>query len=141
MESTDTNTKRVLVVEDEASIAEVCTRVLNNEGFQVKVVADGQAALNLLNGEDFAFIFVDIRTPRMNGIEFYLHLQNMYPEISRRVVFTTGDVLSTDIKRFLDEAQCLYLAKPFTPGELKAVAKDILNGRGRTHGEPGDNTA
>jgi DNA-binding response OmpR family regulator len=141
VESTDTNTKRVLVVEDEASIAEVCTRVLNNEGFQVKAVADGQAALSLLNGEDFAFILVDIRTPRMNGIELHRRLENTYPEMAKKVVFTTGDVLSTDIKRFLDEVQCLYLAKPFTPGELKAVAKGILNGRGRTHGEPSDNTA
>lgn len=130
MELTDTNIRRVLVVEDEASVAEVCTRVLSAEGFEVRVVSDGKAALNLLNEEEFVFVLVDVRTPGMNGIEFHRRLENTYPEMAKKVVFTTGDVLSSDIKRFLEEADCPYLAKPFTPVELKAMARSILDGKG-----------
>ena len=129
MKQTNANEKSVLVVEDEASIAEVCARVLSAEGFQVKVVPDGKAALNLLNEKEFVFVLVDIRTPGMNGMELHRHLESMYPEMAKKVVFTTGDVLSNDIKRFLEEAECPYLAKPFTPGELRAIAKNILDGK------------
>jgi DNA-binding response OmpR family regulator len=130
VESTDANTRRVLVVEDESSIAEVCRRVLRSEGFQVEVVPDGKAALNLLNEEEFVFVLVDVRTPGMNGMELHRRLESIHPEMAKRVVFTTGDVLSSDIKRFLEEVARPYLAKPFTPGELKAMARSILDERG-----------
>jgi len=139
VQSTKASAKTVLVIEDEAIIAEVCTRILRAEGFKVRVVPDGEAALDLLNEEGFAFVLVDIRMPRMNGIEFYRHLERMYPKMVDRVVFTTGDILSSDIKRFLDEAECPYLAKPFTPDELKGIAKDILDGKDRTNSERSEN--
>ena len=135
VQSTNANEKTVLVIEDEASIAEVCTRVFRGEGLKVSVVPDGEAALNLLSEEGFAFVLVDIRTPRMNGIEFYRHLEKRYPGMAGKVIFTTGDVLSSDIKTFLDEAECLYLAKPFTPDELKGIARDMLDGKGRKRSE------
>ena len=130
MEQPNGNGKGILVVEDEPGIARVCVRTLSSEGFEVQVAPDGRAGLDILNRREFAFILIDIRTPEMNGIELYRHLEHSHPEMTGRVVFTTGDVLSDDVKAFLDEAENPYLAKPFTPDELKAAVRQILNGGG-----------
>jgi len=127
MEKANPNGKGILLVEDEPGITEVCTRTLSAEGFQVKAAPDGRAGLSMLSEREFALILIDIRTPEMNGIELYRHMEDLYPEMATKVVFTTGDVLSSDIKAFLDEAGHPYLAKPFTPDELRAAVKNALN--------------
>lgn len=62
----------------------------------------------------------------MNGVEFYQHLAEQRPELADRVIFTTGDVLSNDVQAFLDESGAAFLAKPFTPAELRAAVSDAL---------------
>ena len=121
------NRKNILVVEDEPIIAKVCTRTLSAEGFQVEIVDNGEAALNVLKGKkEFDLCLIDIRTPKMNGTELYHHLEKNYPEMVNKVIFTTGDVLNANIKAFLEKSNRPYLDKPFTPDELRAIARKVL---------------
>lgn len=113
------NVKRILVVEDEPGISQVCTRTLRAEGFGVDVVSNGKAALDVFIKKKYDLCLVDIRTPEMNGIELYQHLEKEYPESLNKLVFTTGDVLSGDIKAFLEETSRPFLPKPFTPDRLE----------------------
>ena len=120
------NRGRILVVEDEPVIAKVCTRTLSAEGFQVEIVDNGKAALKVLKEKEFDLCLIDIRTPEMNGTELYHHLEEKYPEMTSRIIFTTGDVLNANIKAFLEKANRPYLTKPFTPDELRAVVRTAL---------------
>ena len=130
MGQANANMKSILVVEDEPGIAKVCTRTLSAEGFQVEVAVNGKAALNALKEREYDLCLIDIRTPEMNGIELYGHLEEEHPATVNRVIFTTGDVLSGNIKAFLEKANRPYLPKPFTPDELRAIVRNVLAGKG-----------
>jgi DNA-binding response OmpR family regulator len=116
----------ILVVEDEPVIAKVCMRTLSAEGFHVQIVDNGKAALEVLKEKEFDLCLIDIRTPEMNGTELYGRLEKKYPKMVKKVIFTTGDVLSANIKAFLEKANRPYLTKPFTPDELRAVVRAVL---------------
>ena len=118
--------EKILVVEDEPIIAKVCIRALSTEGFQIEIVDDGKAALNVLKKKKFDLCIIDIRTPKMNGTELYGHLEKKYPKMVNKVIFTTGDILSPYIKAFLEKSNRPYLAKPFTPDELRAIVRTAL---------------
>lgn len=127
MEQTSGNEKSILVVEDEPAIGKVCTRTLSAEGFQVEVAANGKAALVLMKEKEYDLYLVDIRTPEMNGIELYGQLREKHPEMANKVIFTTGDVLSGNIKAFLESTNRPFLPKPFTPEDLRAIVRTVLS--------------
>jgi len=126
MVQANSDKKSILVVEDEPVIAMVCTKTLSAEGFQVEVAANGKIALDILSQREYDLCLVDIRTPAMNGFELYEHLEKEHPEMAKRVVFSTGDVLSGNTKVFLERTNRPYLPKPFTPDELRTIVKTAL---------------
>lgn len=125
MKQINDSVKRALVVEDEPGIAKVCMRILAGKGFQVDIAANGIIALDMWHKVNYDLCLSDIRTPEMNGIELYQRLANENPEIVSKFIFTTGDVLSSNIKKFLDETKRLYLTKPFTPDELRTLIETV----------------
>jgi len=126
MEQNNTGGKSVLVVEDEPGIARICLRTLTAEGFQVDVAVNGEIGLDMWRKKNYDLCLSDIRTPHMNGIELYQQLEDENPEAVKTFIFTTGDVLSGNIKEFLEETGRPYLPKPFTPEELRAIVRKAL---------------
>jgi two-component system NtrC family sensor kinase len=59
----------------------------------------------------------------MNGMELYRQLKDECSEMTNRVLFTTGDTISDDVRAFLRETGRPFLAKPFTPTELRSVVR------------------
>jgi DNA-binding response OmpR family regulator len=126
MEQNNTIGKSVLVVEDEPGIARICVRTLTAEGFQVGVAVNGEIGLDMWRKKDYDLCLSDIRTPHMNGIELYQQLEKENPEAVKKFIFPTGDVLSANVKEFLEATGMPYLPKPFTPGELRAIVRKAL---------------
>jgi CheY-like chemotaxis protein len=122
----DKNKKRILVIEDEPIISRVCLRVLTADGFEVDIARNGLIAKNMTSKAVYDLYLSDIRTPAMNGMEFYEHLKQTNPGLESRVVFSTGDVMSLEIKTFLNKNNNLFLAKPFTPDELRTVIRKAV---------------
>jgi CheY-like chemotaxis protein len=119
--------RRILVVEDEPTISQVCRRVLTGDGFEVDTAADGRMAQGMLREGNYALILMDIRMPVMDGREFYQVLGLQYPELVDRVIFATGDVIANDTREFLSQSGRPVLTKPFTPDELKAIVRETLS--------------
>ena len=126
MKAPHSSTKRVLVVEDEPAISQICLRVLVSEGFEVDIAVNGKVAQDMLEAKQYDFCLIDIRTPQMSGKELYQWLKKKHPELTRGVIFTTGDVMGGDTQSFLEQASRLFLPKPFTPDELKAVVREAV---------------
>ena len=118
--------KRFLVIEDEPAISKICQRVITEEGFEVDTAANGKTAKGMLGNNDYALLLIDIKTPVMSGKELYQYIKDRYPRLVDRIVFTTGDVISGDIQYFLEQTGRPSLLKPFTPDELRAIAKETL---------------
>ena len=108
-----TKTKKVMVVEYEPGISEICELALGDEGFQVDTAENGNVALNMLRRMEYDLCLIDVRTPLMNGIEFYQHLENEYPQAVNKIVLTTGDVMNGDVMAFLAKP-----TDPFCPSRL-----------------------
>ena len=131
MKTSDASVKRVLVVEDEPAICDVCRRVLTGEGFEVDIAVNGKVAQDMIEEKQYDLCLIDIRTPRMSGEELYQWLQEKHPRLASRVIFTTGDVMSGDTKDFLEQTARPFLPKPFTPDELKAITRETLEEVGK----------
>ena len=126
MGESNANGKGILVVEDEPVIGRVCVRTLSAEGFEVDIAVNGQVAKDMVSKKEYALCLIDIRTPVMNGMELYQCLKEKCPELASTVLFTSGDVLSSDIAAFLREVKKPYLRKPFTTDELRTAVREAL---------------
>ena len=126
MTQDNTHRRRALVVEDEPVISRLCQRILIAEGFDVDIAANGLIAKKMADDRSYDLCLSDIRTPDMNGIQLYEYLEQEHPELARRVIFTTGDVMSVSIAQFLKETKRPFLPKPFTRDELKQAIRDAF---------------
>jgi DNA-binding response OmpR family regulator len=127
---TSASASRVLVVEDEPAISQVCLRVLSAEGLEVDIAENGASAQKKLEEKDYDLCLIDIVTPVMDGKRLYRWIADKHPQLVRGVVFTTGDAINPDTRAFLDRAARPFLPKPFTLDELKKVVRDTLSKAG-----------
>jgi len=120
---------RVLVVEDEAHIAEGLQFNLEAEGYEVEVATDGKRAVELLSDPErrFDLVVLDLMLPELSGFE-----------VARRtrasgnycgILILTAKDSAGDIVRGLEEGADDYLTKPFRLEELLARVKGLLRRR------------
>ena len=120
------NAARVLVIEDEPIIREVCRLALDGEGFQIDTVENGDIALHKLRGMAYDLCLMDIRMPAMNGIELCQQLKIEFPQLLDKIIFITGDLMNTEVTSFLNKMNRPILPKPFTPSELRNIIRKTL---------------
>ena len=118
--TTATKKTTVLIVEDEQSLSEAYKMILRKAGYRVQVAFDGQEALEILSMEEPALILLDLRMPRMDGIEFLrsYNLRQEHPNV-KVIVFS-----NYDMQKEIDEAYNLGADRYF----MKALAspKELL---------------
>ncbi|HLW43724.1 MAG TPA: ATP-binding protein, partial [Candidatus Acidoferrales bacterium] len=122
---------RVLVVEDEPTVAQLISDVLCEEGHEVEAVLDSQEGLTRLARSRYDLIICDLRMPRLDGPAFYDALVRTQSPARDRILFITGDTLGPHTIEFLKSRQLPFLEKPFLVEELKLAANRILAGRAR----------
>jgi DNA-binding response OmpR family regulator len=117
------NAPRILVVEDEPTVADVVERYLVREGYEVKTVGDGEAGLHLFRTLDPHLVVLDLMLPLLNGMEV---CQEIRRTAATPVIMLTarGDEMDR-VAGFALGADD-YLAKPFSPRELVARVKAVL---------------
>jgi two-component system NtrC family sensor kinase len=120
--------RRALLVEDERIVGELLAEFLALEGYKVDRAMDGRQALELVRQRAYALIVSDVRMPDVDGPALYYELRAVNPEMARRMIFVTGDVMNTDTRRFLGETCLRYLEKPFTIAEFRAVVQGVPGG-------------
>jgi DNA-binding response OmpR family regulator len=131
MKNSGGTARRILVVEDEPTICRVCSQTLTGEGFEVDIAANGSIAEGRIGEKKYDLVLIDIRTPVMNGKQLYQSIVERRPALANRVIFTTGDLLGGDTKSFVEQSGRLFLPKPFTPDELKAIVREALSRIGK----------
>jgi len=126
MKTPEGSVNRILVVEDEPAICELCRRILTEDGFEVDIAVNGKVAQDMLAERQYDLCLFDIRLPLVNGIELYQWLQEKHPQLAGRVIFATGSVMGEDTQSFLEQSGRPFLLKPFTADELKAIIRETL---------------
>ncbi len=122
------HTPRILVLDDEPIILELCVEFLGSEGYKVDTVSNGKEALDLLRKIDYDVVISDMKMPSLSGAEFYKLVNEKYPKVAKRIIFVTGDLLNLETKAFLESTNNPYLIKPFKLNELRNIVKEVLKG-------------
>jgi two-component system NtrC family sensor kinase len=105
---------RVLVADDEEPIRQAIEQFLRAQGHTVVTVSSGNEAIWRAEGdEEFDTIVLDMRMPDLSGRQIFEQWRQNRPDLSDRVVFLTGDIVSPDLQTFLAGTQRPFLAKPF----------------------------
>jgi DNA-binding response OmpR family regulator len=111
-------THRVLVVEDEESLALGVRDALEHAGFQVEVVGDGPRALDTIRKNQPDLVVLDLMLPGMSGLEILGHLRKEQRDV--RVVILTALASENDLIHGFELGADDYIKKPFSPRELVA---------------------
>ncbi len=119
-------TGRILVVEDEPTVAQLVVDVLREEGHQAEAVLDSQEGLTRVSRSAYDLVICDLRMPRLDGAGFYDALVRTGSPIRDRIIFITGDTLSPRTHEFLERHKLPYLAKPFLVEEIKLAVNRAL---------------
>jgi signal transduction histidine kinase len=116
----------LLVVEDEAALADAVVEVLRDAGYSVEQAANGEEGLERVKATRFDLVICDMKMPRLDGRGFYRALSDVAPALTKSVIFITGDMAEPDTERFLEDSGCRWLAKPFRLADLLRAVREEL---------------
>ena len=112
---------KVLVVDDEEIIRDFLSRFLSLNGVEVKAVEDGFRAVETVKEEEFDLFFIDARMPMMDGLETFIKLKNIKPNL--KCVMMTGYVVDDLLQQAKKEGAILSIRKPFDISEIEAIVE------------------
>jgi two-component system alkaline phosphatase synthesis response regulator PhoP len=115
--------KRVLVIDDEPQIADLCRDYLVAAGFDVLTAGDGPKGLALARRERPDLVVLDLMLPGMDGLDVCRELRR---ESSVPIIMLTARVEESDKLIGLELGADDYLTKPFSPRELVARVRTVL---------------
>ncbi|MFI5341645.1 MAG: response regulator [Candidatus Methylomirabilales bacterium] len=119
----DTMPKRVLVVDDEATVWGAFDAALSAKGYHVSLAEDGRQAFWILRQEHFDLIFLDILFPVVGGASVLKAIKRRDPEAV--VVLITGFPYHDDTLTALEHVPAMLLPKPITLTDIDAVLKIV----------------
>ena len=128
--TTGSRIPRVLVVEDEADVAEMIRYNLGKEGYEVRLAGSGTDALRQVKEARFDVILLDIMVPQLNGWEICRRLKLDLETQAIPVIMVTGRVEEGDRVLGFEMGADDYVTKPFPPRELVARVRAVSR-RGR----------
>jgi DNA-binding NtrC family response regulator len=122
--------RKVLVVDDDAVVGHSINRVLSGQGYQVREAASGIEALEALGSQRYDMVFTDIRMPGMDGLDMASRMKKSYPEMP--VVVITGYGTEASEKKASDIGVAGFLRKPLSPDTIIENAERVLRERDET---------
>ena len=114
---------KLLVVEDEASIAEVVIAYAKREGYDTAYASDGLSALDIFETDDIDLVILDLMLPKLNGEEVCRRIRE---KSSVPIIMLTAKSSESDVVEGLDLGANDYVAKPFSPRVLMARIRTQL---------------
>lgn len=116
--------EQILIVEDEVEIAKVLERRLNFEGYDVKVMYDGESALKYIFSTPPALILLDLTLPDIDGLLITKEVRSS--DIKVPILMLTARDAIPDRVSGLDAGADDYMVKPFNTDELMAHIRALL---------------
>jgi CheY-like chemotaxis protein len=108
--------RKALVVEDDAATRDLLRRLVQSQQCDVDEAADGEAAIELLDNNEYGVVLLDLVLPKMSGADVLDHIYATNPSLLERIIVVTG--LNIDEVRKLFPTVCVALPKPVMPQRL-----------------------
>ncbi|HEX8560733.1 MAG TPA: response regulator [Pyrinomonadaceae bacterium] len=119
--------KRVLVIDDEPSVADALRVILEDEGFAVAVAASGREGLEQARRLAFHVTITDLRLPDMDGLEVLGAFRD--GGVGGAVILITSYGTPEILARALDLGAVSFISKPFLPSDILRLITAALEGR------------
>jgi DNA-binding NtrC family response regulator len=120
----NTSAAKILVVDDEETAGRSIEKILARQGFHVDIAQNADDGLNKIEKELFELVLLDIMMPQVNGIELLEIIKEKWPELG--VVMVTGYPSIETAVEATRRGAFDYVAKPFTPDELREKVDEAL---------------
>jgi len=120
------NKKRILLAEDNATLALLLKIRIEKEGYTSMVAENGKKAIELIESEHPDLILTDIMMPFVSGLEVISHVRNVLKSKTPVVVFSSAGQEEMVLKAFNLGAND-FIAKPFSPNEFMVRLRRFLN--------------
>jgi len=118
---------KILVVDDDILVLEALQELLTSSGYEVRVAARGQEALEILDKERFDLLILDVVIPKMTGFDVCREVRERDDEMSKvKIIMLTAKTEEKDSKIEEKYGCDLYLTKPIDPGRLKVLIRETL---------------
>jgi CheY-like chemotaxis protein len=133
------DSKKVLVVDDEADVRIYLSRLFEENGFRTACASNGEEALPAVEKERPDLITLDLSMPQTSGVRFYQALKSRPDLAGIPVVLVTGVTGPggpRDTERFYNTRRQIpppdgFIAKPIDPEEILQLAKKLTSGQPR----------
>jgi len=116
--------QKILIVDDNKDFADVFCDILRANDYEVSSCYSGERALILLDEDNYDIIFLDLRMPKMNGIETLKKIKEKYPEI--KVIIMTGYSVDEMVHKALEAKASEVMYKPFEIEKVLSLLKSYF---------------
>jgi two-component system response regulator PilR (NtrC family) len=116
----------ILIVDDEQSMRDFLTILLQKEGYHVESRGDGASALRCLEDTAFDLVVSDIRMPGIGGLDLLHSIKGKFPSLP--VILITAFVSPDDAVSAMKDGAFDYISKPFNVAEIKSVIRAATAG-------------
>ena len=120
---------KILAIDDEKNIRHLIRNELTLEGFGVTTAKSGEEGLKLIDERNFDVVLLDIRLPKMNGIEVLRNLRQKSPQTQVIMITGYGDIQTAVESMKLGARD--YITKPFKLSELLAIVNEVTADNGK----------
>jgi len=114
----------IVVIDDEEVMRSACRDILEDEGYHVETFANAEEGLDRIRRDPPAVAIVDLMMPKLNGREVLRQIRATAPGV-HPIVITGYATVETEAET-RDIGAFGFLAKPFTPGELRRLVEKAL---------------
>jgi len=116
--------RNILVVDDDKSILNIFTRILQKQGYNVDTAETGQEAMEKLQTRKYDSALIDIKLPDTNGSDLLAKMHLTHPNMIKIAI--TGFPSLEDATKVIDRGAAAYLVKPIKPEELIRIISEKL---------------
>jgi two-component system, NtrC family, phosphoglycerate transport system response regulator PgtA len=104
---------KVLILDDDLAFADLTRLLLETNGYEVDVVADGVQGIKKIMDNEYGVVLCDMVMPNLAGDMFYVAVERVKPHLCRRIIFVTGHHGDRKVDEFIRKVRGLVLWKPF----------------------------
>jgi len=118
--------KKILIVDDEASIRFLISETLEINDYEICEAEDGQEAISMANENEFDLLLLDVMMPKLTGYEVAKALKENKSKKKPEIIMLTAKGQQKDREEGFKNGADYFLTKPFSPIELLELVEEIL---------------
>jgi len=127
-----TQSKNILIVDDDKSVLNIFSRILQKQGYDTDTAETGQEAMEKIKTKKYQLALIDVKLPDTNGVDLLTRMHQTEPNMVKIAV--TGFPSLEDANRIIDRGAAAYLVKPVKAEELVKIIAEKLNTASKSKG-------